>query len=216
MQKRFNLSYIWVTGIFIILLIILLLVVEYKVKYEDNTFYKYLYFYKCESSFCTTDNIDEISDHSTLLSVYKYDYHGNVPTYEYVVEDYIIINDNDNYLYYNFVRGSVLNDYDSYKNFDNKYLIVKEKIRYGLIDIDNNILLNLSYDYIDYIDEYIVTIKDNILNIKDINLENIIEFPIEMTYNSNIELNNDNNIITINIDNIKYSYDLDKKEVTKG
>ena len=58
MQSKFKLSYIWVTGIFVILLIILLLVIEYKVKYEDNTFYKYLYFYKCESSFCTTDNID--------------------------------------------------------------------------------------------------------------------------------------------------------------
>ena len=42
MQSKFKLSYIWVTGIFVILLIILLLVIEYKVKYEDNTFYKYL------------------------------------------------------------------------------------------------------------------------------------------------------------------------------
>ena len=216
MQKRFNLSYIWVTGIFIILLIILLLVVEYKVKYEDNTFYKYMYFYKCENSFCTTDSIDEISDHSTLLSVYKYDYHENTPTYEYIVGDYIIINDNDNYIYYNFVSGSILNDYDSYKNFNNKYLIITEENKYGLIDIDNNILLNVSYDYIDYIDKYIVTIKDNILTIKDTNLENIIEFPIEMTYNSNIKLIKDNNIININIDDTKYSYDLDKKEVKKG
>lgn len=216
MQKRFNLSYIWVTGIFIILLIILLLVVEYKVKYEDNTFYKYLYFYKCENSFCTTDNIDKISDHSTLLSVYKYDYHDNIPTYEYVIGNYIIINDNNDYLYYDYVTGEILNNYGTYKIINDKYIIVTNNNKYGIIDIDNNISLELIYDYIDYIDTYIITIENNKLNIIDTDLNNLINTPLEIVYNSNISISKEDNNIIITIGEVKYLYDIEKKELIKG
>ena len=37
MLKKVKLSYIWVTGVYIILIIILYLVVEYKIKYEDGS-----------------------------------------------------------------------------------------------------------------------------------------------------------------------------------
>ena len=216
MQKRFNLSYIWVTGIFIILLIILLLVVEYKVKYEDNTFYKYLYFYKCENSFCTTDNIDKISDHSTLLSVYKYDYHDNIPTYEYVIGNYIIINDNNDYLYYDYVMGEILNNYDTYKIINDKYIVVTNNDKYGIIDIDNNISLELIYDYIDYIDTYIITIENNKLNIIDTDLNNLINTPLEIVYNSNISISKEDNNIIITIGEVKYLYNIEQKELIKG
>lgn len=216
MQKRFNLSYIWVTGIFVILIIILFLVVEYKVRYEDNTFYKYLYFYKCENSFCTTDSIDKISDHSTLLSVYKYDYHDNVPTYEYVIGNYIIINDNSDYLYYDYVTGKILNNYDTYKVINDKYIIVTYNNKYGIIDIDNNISLDLIYDYIDSIDTYIITIENNKLNIIDSNLNNLIESPVEIVYNSNISISKEDNNIIINVGEVKYLYDIEKKELIKG
>lgn len=216
MQKRFNLSYIWVTGIFIILLIILLLVVEYKVKYEDNVFYRYLYFYKCDSNFCTTDNINKISDHSTLLSVYKYDYHNSVPTYQYVIGNYIIINDNDDYLYYDYVKGEIINNYDNYKLIEDSYIIVNNDDKYGIIDIDNNIVLELVYSYIDYIDNYIITIEDNKLNVLDNNLTSLIASPIEIVYNSDISIIKENNNIVINIGKDKYLYDIEKKELIKG
>lgn len=216
MQKKFNLSYIWVTGIFIILLIILLLVVEYKVKYEDNTFYKYLYFYKCGSNFCTTDSIDKISDHSTLLSVYKYNYHDNIPTYEYVIGNYIIINDNNDYLYYNYLTGEILNNYDTYKVIDDNYIIVNSDNKYGIIDVDSNIALDINYDYINYIDTYILTIENNKLNVLDNNLNSLINAPLEIVYNNDITINKEDNNIVINIGENKYLYDVDKKELIKG
>lgn len=211
MQSKFKLSYIWVTGIFVILLIILLLVIEYKVKYEDNTFYKYLYFYKCNNNFCTTDDINNIKDQSTLLSVYKYDYNANIPTYQYVVDKYIIINDNGNYLYYDYINGEIINDYEEYQIIkDNEivnYIIIKNNNKYGIIDIDNNSKLDIDNDYIEYIEGNIIVIKENKLDILSTNLESKLDSTLDINYNKNINIAFKNNIIEININNNIYEFD---------
>ena len=91
MQKKFKLRYIWITGIFIILIIILYLVVEYKVKYEDMTIDKYLYFYNCNYNLCVTNNIKEIKDESSIYSKYLYNNSSESPTYQYVRDKYDIL-----------------------------------------------------------------------------------------------------------------------------
>ena len=44
----------WIVGIYVILGLILYLVVDYKVKWEDRDLNTYLYFYNCSGDLCTT------------------------------------------------------------------------------------------------------------------------------------------------------------------
>lgn len=174
MKRSNRFTYIWVIGIYLILLIILLLVVEYKVKYEDHTFYNYLYFYKCNNKLCSTDNFEKIEDKSTLLSVYKYNYKDDIPTYEYIVSDYVLINDNNKYVYYDYVKGEIINNYSEYRvvKKDNiaNYLIVKNETKYGIIDVDNKVVVDFKYDDIIHSNNLFIVKEGtgyNIINIED-------------------------------------------------
>ena len=159
MQKKNNFKYIWVTGIFLILIIILYLVVEYKVKYEDKVIYNYLYFYNCNDNLCVTNDLDEIKDENSIYSKYLYDNTSDVPSYKYVKDDFVIIKNSDKYYYYNYVKGTILSSYQEYIILDNDYLIVKNNDKYGIINIDNEIILEIKYDKVEYIDdEFIVYI----------------------------------------------------------
>ena len=73
-----------------------------------------------------------------------------------------------------------------------------------------------SLDYIDSIDTYIITIENNKLNIIDSNLNNLIESPVEIVYNSNISISKEDNNIIVNVGEVKYLYDVEKKELIKG
>ena len=46
---------IWITGLYVILIIILWLVIEYKVKWESADLNRYVRFYNCSGSLCTTE-----------------------------------------------------------------------------------------------------------------------------------------------------------------
>lgn len=153
MQKKFKLRYVWITGIFIILVIILYLVIEYKVKYEDMTINKYLYFYNCSDKLCVTNNLKEIKDGSSIYSKYLYDYNSESPSYQYVRDKYVIIEDNNKYFYYDYIKGAILSNYQEYKILDINYLIVKNNDKYGIIDLENNIVLDIKYDNIEYVNK---------------------------------------------------------------
>ena len=207
MLKKVKLSYIWVTGVYIILIIILYLVVEYKIKYEDGIFFNYLYFYNCNDELCTTNNYDDIKNDGLVYSIYRYDYNGEIPTYEKINNQYLILNDNKNYLYYDYIEGKVVNDYQEYKNINNEYLIVKNNEKYGIIDIDNNSKLDIDNDYIEYIEGNIIVIKENKLDVLSTNLESKLDSTLDVTYNKNINITLKNNIIEININNNIYEFD---------
>ena len=54
---------IWITGLYVILIIILWLVIEYKVKWESADLNRYVRFYDCSGSLCTTEeNINKYYD----------------------------------------------------------------------------------------------------------------------------------------------------------
>lgn len=215
MLKKFKLSYVWIAGIYIILIIVLYLVVEYKIKYEDGIFFKYLYFYNCSDELCATDKYDDIKNDGLVYSIYRYDYNGEIPTYEKISDKYLILNDNGNYLYYDYVDGKVVNDYQEYKNINNEYLIVKNNEKYGIIDIDNNSKLDIKYDYINYGVEIFVAVKDNTLDVLNMDFTSILEDKITINDSDNIKFNLNKDTIDIMIGENKYIYDLINKKITK-
>ena len=52
---------LWLLGVYAILIVILVMIIEYKVKWESKDFSTYLYFYNCSNNLCTTSN--SVSDY---------------------------------------------------------------------------------------------------------------------------------------------------------
>lgn len=109
----------------------------------------------------------------------------------------------------------MVNDYQEYKNINNEYLIVKNNEKYGIIDIDNNSKLDISYDYIDYITEIFITIKNKTLDVFNKDFVSILEDKITFTDNDKIDFKFNENTIDVIIGENKYIYDLINKKIEK-
>jgi len=146
-MKKINYKTVWVTGIFLTLIVILLMIMTYKIKYEDAIYYKYLYFYNCDNNICSTTREDDIVDKSTIYSVYKY--RKNTPTFTQLGNNYIQINDNQEVVLYEYVKGNTITrKYLSYDliDIDNPLFIVKNKNdMYGIIDTTGEVRVDFAY-----------------------------------------------------------------------
>ena len=194
MKKNNKFTYIWVTGLFSFLLVILLMVIDYKVNYEDAVIYKYLYFYDCSNSLCSTTNFDDIEDKSTLYSVYKY--LDELPTYQELGSEYIAI---DNKVLYNYIRGeSIANNHHDYQLVslgDITLFIAKSTAdTYSIIDTDG-IIKYSDYQNITNYDRVLLLIKDNNITISDLNFQSLNEETI--SYSENTTITYQDNIINI-------------------
>lgn len=142
--------FMWVSGIFLLLIIILAMIMIYKIKYESSIYYKYLYFYNCNDKLCSTINEKEISDKSDIYSVYKYQ--KETPKFVELGNDYIEIVDNNNHILYDYVRGeSITSNYKNYKFIDgNELLFVasNKENKYGIINNEGKIFIDFKYDFI--------------------------------------------------------------------
>lgn len=149
-MKKFNYKIIWVTGLFLTLILILIMVMTYKIKYEDTIYYKYLYIYRCGEEVCSTTKEKEIEDKSNIYSVYKYK--NNIPTYTILNTDYMMLNDNEEYVLYDYQKGKIITKkYKNYQLVDNqKKLFITTNIqnKYGIIDTDANVVIDFIYDNI--------------------------------------------------------------------
>ena len=155
---------IWVTGLFLLLIVILLMVMDYKINYQYLT-KNYIYFYDCDGSVFTARVKDGISQ-DKLYSVYSCEY-DNCPTIKKVVnENYVILSKDNKNILYNFMKQKVISDsYEDYQVLSDKYIIVIQNNYKGMIDNDNNIIISTLYDDIGYY-------KDGVLI--GYNLKNII------------------------------------------
>lgn len=226
-NKKINyFKFVWIAGIFAILILVLVIVIEYKVYYEQAI--NYIYFYDCNNSVCYTNKKNNIQK-TTIYS--KYEYEGTIPRVEILSNNLTIINDNT---LYNYITGSLITkDYDEYIEISN-YLIVSknnlygvidstgkivlpishksitsndgiyfttsiDKINYNLIDINNNTILD-NYDYIYEYNNVVVTVKDMKVSIKDIDGNDLIGRELEV-YDKDrlINVTNNNNILYIRI-----------------
>jgi len=151
-MKKFY-KVIWVSGIFIILIIILYLVVTYKVKYEEVDMNNYLYFYNCSNDLCTT---------STKIDDYygKYLCEEDCPYVKEIVnENNVILKKiNNQEMLYNYQENKIISDdYEQYSSLyikDSLYgYIVSKEGKVGIIDLNNKEIVKLEYDQIGTYDE---------------------------------------------------------------
>lgn len=174
-MKKINIPrIIWISSIFIILTLILFLVIKYKINYEylnKNN----LYFYECDSGLC----ISEVKDNKKLIySKYECGYNTCPKYLKNIKEDYVLLEKDNVKTLYNYKKDKIISDqYEDYEFINSNYLIVMNKNKKGIIDINNNVITIPKYDEIgikkeDYLSGYNL---NNII-IKNNNLYGIISY----------------------------------------
>ena len=132
---------IWIVCLFLLLIVILLMVMDYKINYQYSS-HNMIYFYECSSNLCVTNIPD---DDKILYSSYDCGY-DDCPMYKKEIgDDYVLIGD----ILYNYRKGIVIGkSYDDYEFIDNRYVIVKKGDLYGIIDIDGKEIVKPIYEEI--------------------------------------------------------------------
>ena len=143
MKRKIIAKKIWITAIFLGLIVTLIAVIDYKVHYQYLTKNK-LYFYECTGILCVT----EVKDDSKLLySSFdcKYD---ECPVYKSELDDtHVLLEEENELLLYNYRTGvTISKDYDDYKILNNKSIIVVRNKKQGIINFQNELLVETIYD----------------------------------------------------------------------
>ena len=157
MKDKINLAKIsWVCSIFLTLIVILLMVMDYKINYQYSKPSQMLYFYECDQTLCTSTTKDK---NKKIFSTYDC-WYSICPEYKKIIyDDYALLQEdiNSNILY-NYKTGKTIStSYTEYEFINNDYIIVKKEGKYGVIDIKDNITISPSYDEIGYYENNILT-----------------------------------------------------------
>lgn len=172
-MKKINIpKIVWILSIFLILIIILIAVMDYKINYEYKIKNK-LYFYECDGNLCVTEVEDE---EKLLYSKYECGY-LECPVFKSQMDDnYVILEENNNSILFNYRKNKIISrEYDDYKFLNNNYIIVTKNNYQGIIDIDNNLTVLTSYDSLGYMkEEYLIGYNLNNIIAKKNNLYGII------------------------------------------
>ena len=172
-MKKINIpKVIWVLSIFLILIIILIAVMDYKINYEYKVKNK-LYFYECDGNLCVTEVEDE---EKLLYSKYECDYE-ECPVFKSQIDDnYVILEEINNSILFDFRNNNLISrEYDDYNFLNNNYIIVTKNNYQGIIDIDNNLTVLTIYDSLGYMkEEYLMGYNFNNIIAQRNNLYGII------------------------------------------
>lgn len=163
---------IWIVGIYALLVSILYLVIVYKVKWENKDLNKYLYFYNCSNSLCSTSDKLQGSYYSKILCD-----NDVCPYIENINNNLLILKNNDKSFIYDYLDEKIIsNNYLQYKYLnDNYYIIVDEFGKQGIMDISGVVVVNPEYTSIgDYNEKYLVYLDNdsNLYKIKDMTTGN--------------------------------------------
>lgn len=181
----------WITSLFLILIITLILIAHYKINYEYLN-YNYLYFYECDSNLC----MSSVKDNNKLIySEYKCGY-DVCPSYlKKVKDDYVLLEKDKEYILYNYRTSSIISsDYEDYEFINSNYIIVTLNKKKGIINLKNEKITEIIYDDIgiknnEYLSGYnlsnIIVKKENLYGIISFKTGEIVE---EIKYSDN-ELN---------------------------
>lgn len=134
---------IWIVGVYTILVAILLLIIEYKVKWENRDLNTYLYFYDCSGSVCTTTETQN-------------DFYGRVKCDDkkcpYIKEKYqniVVLADNNHEFLYDYNANKIIDELYQEYTIKNDYVIVKDiNNKYGVIDLNANVIIEPTYNKI--------------------------------------------------------------------
>lgn len=166
-MKKNNLwRVIWIVGIYAVLVLILYLVIMYKVKWEDRDLHRYLYFYNCNDSLCTSD-VAQNKYYSRVLCE-----DDVCPYISSINDNLVILNKKDKSWIYDYANEKVLNDkYSSYEYLKDDYYIVKDNSNnVGLINDNDEIIISLDKygKIIDFKNNYLLYFKDGMYYVKNI------------------------------------------------
>lgn len=174
---------VWVSGIYAILLVILYLVITYKVQWEHKDLNTYLYFYDCGHELCTSSN--KIDDYYSKIMCEK----DICPYIDMIIGDNLILKKSNEKSYiYNYKTDSVINnEYINYKYIgDNMFVVNDSNSKYGIIDINGKIIVELKYDEImDYKDGIVSYLKNGLYGI--VSIDN--KYNINPTYDDVVLIN---------------------------
>lgn len=174
---------IWISGVFLLLIVILLMIMDYKINYEYLT-PKKIYFYNCNDSVCSTLVKDSVSKED-LYSIYECGYEICPTIKKAINNSYVVLNSEKLNILYDLKKGKIISDfYDDYQLINDKHFIVTKNNYQGLIDLENNILINTTYEQLGYTQnnlligynvQSIIVKKNNLYGIVTIKDEKIIE-----------------------------------------
>ncbi len=196
---------IWVVGIYLVLILILCLVVQYKVEWEHKDLNRYLYFYKCNNTeVCTTD-------------IKQNEYYGRVlcknKVCPYIVEykgNYAVLNDGNERYIYDYKKEVIFDDsYDDYYFLDDKFIgIMNSENKYGLMNYDNKLVVEPKFNKIvKFQDGYVIYINNNKYGIQNV----IVNQDITYGYDEISFINEKYAIVNKNNNYMIYNYN-EKKE----
>ena len=143
MRRKINYARIvWIVCLFLLLIVILLMVMDYKINYEYLSSNR-LYFYECSGEVCVMDVLD---DEKILFSSYDCGY-DSCPVYKKVIsDDYALLQDGNKNILYQYKKGVVVSDkYKTYEFIDSSYIIVLKNGLYGIIDINGKAIVVPTY-----------------------------------------------------------------------
>ena len=165
---------VWVTSLFLVLIITLILVIHYKVNYEYLN-YNYLYFYECNSTLCMSNTKD---NNNLIYSKYECGYDACPSFIKSLKEDYVILKKDKEFILYNYRTSTkISSDYEDYEFINSNYIIVTSNKKKGIIDKNNTKVVDTIYEDIGYKnEEYLLGYNLNNIIIKKDNLYGIISF----------------------------------------
>ena len=162
---------LWLLGVYAILIVILIMIIEYKVKWESKDFSTYLYFYNCSNNLCTTSN--PVANYYSSVKCNDND----CPYIKERENNLVILSLNEKDYVYDYYHDNIINnDYISYKFVSGGYIVKNDQDKYGIIDREGKPLTEIKYNkiisYRDKIFAYLENSKagiskiDNGINIK--------------------------------------------------
>lgn len=147
MKKKNWARIIWVFALFVLLIVILVMVMNYKIYYQYALKNK-LYFYECNDTVCV---MEVESDEYLMYS--KYDCGDDVcPVYKKNIDDnYLLLTKNDKAILYDYRKGKVISqDYEDYFFINQNYIIVTLSGKQGVINLKNKVTIPLKYNKVGY------------------------------------------------------------------
>lgn len=196
LKKRNIARKIWIISVFLELVVILVMVIDYKVNYQHLTKNK-LYFYECSGNLC----VSEVEKNDNLLySSYDCRYE-ECPTYKKELNDtHVLLEENNDCILYNYRDNKIISkDYDDYYFLNNQNIIVTKNNKQGIINIDNQLMVETVYEQLGYKqEEYITGYNLNLIIAKKDDKYGIISYKTGKIIESIIEpVENINKLLTI-------------------
>ncbi len=171
MKDKKNLWHLtWVIGMYAVLVAMFLLVIEYKVKWENKDLNTYLYFYSCSGELCTTTNT--VSDYYGRAKCEK----KNCPYIREKKANYVVLATESKEYVFDYLNDKIISDTYMKYTFTEDSIIFKDKDnKQGVMSLDGEILIEANYNRIDdYKDGYLAYAENGkvgiINNEKNINI----------------------------------------------